>query len=118
MVLLGWGGEACVRVCARPRPPTLPTPTQPPRPPPAPLPLPPPHTHAQVLPLGASKGVGVAWLLERLGVDPGDVMALGDAENDLEMLQLCGLVRGVWGEAAAVRAGEGGVGGGCGCVRR
>lgn len=42
----------------------------------------------QVLPLGASKGAGVEWLLEHLGVSPRHVMALGDGENDLEMLQL------------------------------
>eukprot|EP00199_Chlamydomonas_sp_CCMP681_P002924 CAMPEP_0119104166 /NCGR_PEP_ID=MMETSP1180-20130426/2445_1 /TAXON_ID=3052 ORGANISM="Chlamydomonas cf sp, Strain CCMP681" /NCGR_SAMPLE_ID=MMETSP1180 /ASSEMBLY_ACC=CAM_ASM_000741 /LENGTH=308 /DNA_ID=CAMNT_0007088847 /DNA_START=132 /DNA_END=1058 /DNA_ORIENTATION=- len=45
----------------------------------------------EVLPFGASKGAGVAWLLERLGVDPQHVMALGDGENDVEMLQLVGL---------------------------
>ncbi|PRW57026.1 haloacid dehalogenase-like hydrolase [Chlorella sorokiniana] len=45
----------------------------------------------EVLPLGASKGVGVSWLLDRLGVDPAAVMALGDGENDKEMLELCGL---------------------------
>jgi hydroxymethylpyrimidine pyrophosphatase-like HAD family hydrolase len=37
----------------------------------------------EVLPLGASKGAGVAWLLDRLGVDPACVMALGDGENDV-----------------------------------
>lgn len=46
----------------------------------------PPFT--QVLPLGASKGAGVEWLLERLGVAPENVMALGDAENDVEMLRV------------------------------
>lgn len=44
-----------------------------------------------MLPLGASKGAGVAWLLQRLGVDPAACMALGDGENDVEMLRLCGL---------------------------
>lgn len=50
-----------------------------------------PHSRLQVLPLGASKGAGVAWLLDRLGVDPSAVLALGDGENDVEMLQLAGL---------------------------
>ncbi|PSC69494.1 haloacid dehalogenase-like hydrolase [Micractinium conductrix] len=45
----------------------------------------------EVLPLGASKGTGVAWLLDRLGVDPAACLALGDGENDVEMLQLAGL---------------------------
>lgn len=31
----------------------------------------------QVLPLGASKGAGVEWLLAQLGVDPANVLALG-----------------------------------------
>eukprot|EP00955_Chlamydomonas_euryale_P116119 366399-Chlamydomonas_euryale.AAC.25 len=42
----------------------------------------------EVLPLGASKGAGVAWLLEHLGLDASGLMALGDGENDLEMLQM------------------------------
>ena len=42
---------------------------------------------AQVLPPGASKGAGVALLLEELGVQPESLMALGDGENDVEMLQ-------------------------------
>lgn len=54
---------------------------------PLPLPLPSP----QVLPLGCSKGTGVQWLLDRLGVDPAACMGLGDGENDVEMLQLLGL---------------------------
>lgn len=45
----------------------------------------------QVLPLGASKGNGVAWLLAQLGVDAACVMAVGDGENDVEMLQLAGV---------------------------
>ena len=42
----------------------------------------------QVLPLGASKGAGVEWLLAHLGVSASNVMAMGDGENDLEMLEL------------------------------
>jgi hydroxymethylpyrimidine pyrophosphatase-like HAD family hydrolase len=39
----------------------------------------PTHWHwAQVLPLGASKGSGVQWLLDHMGVDPAHVMALGE----------------------------------------
>jgi len=44
----------------------------------------------EILPLGASKGAGVARLLADLGIDPQRVMAIGDAENDVEMLQLVG----------------------------
>eukprot|EP00191_Tetraselmis_sp_GSL018_P020337 CAMPEP_0177592368 /NCGR_PEP_ID=MMETSP0419_2-20121207/8520_1 /TAXON_ID=582737 /ORGANISM="Tetraselmis sp., Strain GSL018" /LENGTH=354 /DNA_ID=CAMNT_0019083225 /DNA_START=24 /DNA_END=1085 /DNA_ORIENTATION=- len=45
----------------------------------------------EVLPLGASKGEGVRMLLERLQVDPEDVLGMGDGENDIEMLKLVGL---------------------------
>lgn len=45
----------------------------------------------EVLPLGASKGAGVEWLLGELGHDPKHLMALGDGENDIEMLELAAL---------------------------
>lgn len=45
-----------------------------------------------MLPLGASKGAGVEWVLrELLRVDPAHVLAMGDGENDIEMLQLAGV---------------------------
>ncbi|KIZ03474.1 hypothetical protein MNEG_4483 [Monoraphidium neglectum] len=45
----------------------------------------------EVLPLGASKGEGVRWLLDHMGRDARHLMALGDGENDIEMLQLAAL---------------------------
>jgi 3-deoxy-D-manno-octulosonate 8-phosphate phosphatase KdsC-like HAD superfamily phosphatase len=45
----------------------------------------------QILPLGASKGQAVEWLLNHLSVDPADCVAFGDGENDIEMLQLVGV---------------------------
>ncbi|CAN0336513.1 unnamed protein product [Hapterophycus canaliculatus] len=45
----------------------------------------------EVLPPGASKGHGVEVLLKHLGIDPLHLMALGDAENDVEMLRLAGV---------------------------
>lgn len=48
----------------------------------------------QVLPLGASKGAGVEWLLNKMGYSVGQLMAMGDGENDLEMLEMAG-----WGVA-------------------
>ncbi|CAM9649886.1 unnamed protein product [Ectocarpus sp. 6 AP-2014] len=45
----------------------------------------------EVLPAGASKGHGVDVLLKHLGIDPVRLMALGDAENDVEMLRLAGV---------------------------
>jgi hypothetical protein len=40
---------------------------------------------SQVLPLGASKGAGVSWLLDHLGMDPAGLLALGDGENDMKL---------------------------------
>lgn len=48
-------------------------------------------TSIEVLPKGASKGNGVRALLRLLEVNAENVMAIGDAENDIEMLQLAGL---------------------------
>ena len=47
-------------------------------------------TMLEVLPKGGSKGEGVKLLLERLGVDAEEVLAIGDVENDLGMLKLAG----------------------------
>jgi hydroxymethylpyrimidine pyrophosphatase-like HAD family hydrolase len=44
-------------------------------------------------PIGISKASGLAHVAEELGVDPADVLAIGDGRNDLEMLQWVG--RGV-----------------------
>lgn len=44
-----------------------------------------------MLPTGASKGQAVAWLLEHMKIDPAHVIAFGDGENDVEMLQLAGV---------------------------
>ena len=48
-----------------------------------------PH-FVEVLPARASKGAGLQWLLAQLAIDPTQVMAVGDGENDIEMLQLVG----------------------------
>jgi hydroxymethylpyrimidine pyrophosphatase-like HAD family hydrolase len=44
-------------------------------------------------PVGVSKASGLAHVAERLGVDPADVLAIGDGRNDIEMLHWAG--RGV-----------------------
>jgi HAD superfamily hydrolase (TIGR01484 family) len=44
-------------------------------------------------PEGVSKAAGLESVCERLGVDPSDVLAIGDGRNDLEMLRWAG--RGV-----------------------
>lgn len=42
----------------------------------------------EILPLGASKGDGVRRFLAHEGIDSDHVLAFGDGENDIEMLQL------------------------------
>lgn len=45
----------------------------------------------EVLPAGASKGAGLKRLLDDLNMNPQDVLAIGDGENDIEMIQLAGI---------------------------
>lgn len=45
----------------------------------------------EVLPAGASKGAGLRWLLEELEIAPEEAMAIGDGENDVEMMEMVGL---------------------------
>eukprot|EP00475_Leptophrys_vorax_P027390 TRINITY_DN39075_c0_g1_i1.p1 TRINITY_DN39075_c0_g1~~TRINITY_DN39075_c0_g1_i1.p1 ORF type:complete len:386 (-),score=22.76 TRINITY_DN39075_c0_g1_i1:219-1376(-) len=45
----------------------------------------------EVLPPGASKAVGLSSVLEMLDIHPQQVLAAGDGENDIEMLQMAGL---------------------------
>ena len=45
----------------------------------------------EILPPGVNKGSGVERMLATLGVNPADALACGDAENDVEMLALCGV---------------------------
>lgn len=47
--------------------------------------------YIEVLPPGASKGRGVKMVLDALGILPEEMLALGDGENDLEMLQMAGV---------------------------
>ena len=42
----------------------------------------------EILPIGASKGDGVRRFLEHARIDPSQVLAFGDGENDIEMLKL------------------------------
>jgi len=53
----------------------------------------------EVLPSGTSKAEGVKDALKMLGLKPDEVLALGDGENDLEMLQY---IRSSGGVAVAV----------------
>jgi hypothetical protein len=42
------------------------------------------------LPAGVDKASGLAEALKELGLSADEVVAIGDAENDLAMLRLCG----------------------------
>lgn len=44
----------------------------------------------EIMPQGATKASGLKHLAEKLGIAPDQIMALGDAANDLEMLQFVG----------------------------
>ena len=63
----------------------------------------------EFLPKGASKGAAVERLLKRLDIDPRNVLALGDGENDVEMLALAGTAVAMAGSGAKVVAAAGGV---------
>ncbi len=45
----------------------------------------------EILPHGASKGAGLGHLLDALGILPENAMAIGDGENDLEMIKMVGI---------------------------
>ncbi|XP_062018797.1 endoribonuclease YBEY, chloroplastic-like isoform X2 [Rosa rugosa] len=45
----------------------------------------------ELVPPGTSKGIGVKMLLDHLGITAKEIMAIGDGENDVEMLELAGL---------------------------
>ena len=44
----------------------------------------------EILPIGVNKGEGVRHCCEQMGIDPQEVMAFGDGENDIDMLRVCG----------------------------
>ncbi len=58
----------------------------------------------ELVPPGSSKGDGLRRVLAALGVAPEQVMAIGDGENDIEMLQLAGLGVAVGNAKPALKA--------------
>jgi Cof subfamily protein (haloacid dehalogenase superfamily) len=58
----------------------------------------------EVLPPQTSKGAGLKWLLDDIGVLPEHVLAIGDGENDIEMLQLAGIGVAMGNGAARLKA--------------
>lgn len=57
-----------------------------------------------LLPAGESKGTGLAWLRERLGVPRAACVAVGDGENDVAMFREAGLAVAVANATPAARA--------------
>ena len=43
------------------------------------------------MPLGTTKATALSRLAEILQIEPSEIMAMGDANNDIEMLQFAGL---------------------------
>ena len=56
-----------------------------------------------VLPAGVNKGSGLRVALAELGVAPEQAVAIGDAENDCEMFEVCGLSVAVANASPAVK---------------
>ena len=56
-----------------------------------------------VLPQGVSKASGLLAALDELGIAPADALAVGDAENDIAMLEACGRGVAVRNALAAVK---------------
>jgi len=61
------------------------------------------ETTLEILPKGASKAHGVRQALKDLGIPLENVLAMGDAENDIEMLQMVGLGIAVGNASEATR---------------
>lgn len=45
----------------------------------------------ELLPVGASKGTALKLLLKEMGLEPEEMLAIGDGENDIEMIQMAGI---------------------------
>jgi len=60
--------------------------------------------YLEMIPAGASKGAALSALAEHVGVPLDRVVAVGDHENDLEMIQAAGMGIAMPGAPASVRA--------------
>lgn len=57
----------------------------------------------EILPPGASKGAALRRLLKHMNITPEQVIAIGDGENDIEMLQVAGIGVAVGNAGKAVQ---------------
>ena len=62
------------------------------------------HQRLEVSHLDTGKHVGVAWVLEQLGLQPLQLAAFGDGDNDAHMLELAGIGIAVENATPACRA--------------
>ena len=53
---------------------------------------------------GTNKARALAWVLEKLEISPSEAAAFGDGDNDVELLQACGLGIAMENASAACRA--------------
>ncbi len=53
---------------------------------------------------GINKSVGLAWLVDQLGIDAADVLTIGDNDNDVEMLGWAGMGVAMGNASARARA--------------
>lgn len=45
----------------------------------------------EIRPMGVNKWKGVLWITDKMGISPAEVLAIGDNENDAEMLKFAGI---------------------------
>ena len=58
----------------------------------------------EIMPLGVDKATGLSALAERLGLTAAEVMAIGDGDNDMAMLQYAGLAVAMGNGSAGAKA--------------
>lgn len=61
-------------------------------------------SNLEILPKGASKGKGVKTLMNQMNIVPEKVMAIGDANNDIEMLKYAGFAVAMGNASDALKA--------------
>ena len=57
-----------------------------------------------ILPVGVTKVTGLVPALDELGIAPGDTAGIGDAENDLPFLSMCGVAIAVANAVPSLKA--------------
>ena len=60
--------------------------------------------YLEVIPAHINKGVGLRAACEAIGVEPGEAVAFGDSENDIEMLKVAGVGVAMGNASDAVKA--------------